>query len=100
MKLLGAQIIGLGIIMLALDLVGMRLRLFWFLDMLGPVVAVALKLGVVALGIWIWRGANGGPAVEDEGSEGDGQRAWVPVAGAGLVIAGLVLYFLVHAVRD
>ena len=100
MKVLGAQIIGFGIIMLAFGLVGLQLRLFWFLDALGPTAAIFLKLGVVALGIWIWRSANAGPAVEDDVTEEESKRAWLPVAAAGTLIVAIVVFIVANVVRD
>jgi hypothetical protein len=100
MKIIGAKIIGFGIIMLAFGMVGLQLRLFWFLDAFGPAVAVGLKLGVIALGIWIWRNADRGAAVEDDVTDEESRRAWLPVAMAGALIFGIIAFVVANSVRD
>lgn len=100
MKALGAQVIAFGIVMLALQLVGMRLALFWFLDALGPIAAYLLKFGFIVLGAWIWRSADRGSAVEDDVTEDESRRAWIPVITAGALIVGIIAFLAASVIRD
>ena len=63
MKILGGWIIAYGIIALAFGVVGLQVRLLWFLDAPGPGWAYVFKLAFIALGIWVWR-RDRSPAVE------------------------------------
>ena len=93
MKILAAHIITLGTIMIALGLIGWRLRFFWFLDTWGPVAAYGFKIGVVLLGVWLWRNGDS-VAVEQEVTEEQADRSWFGVAAAVVVIMGIIIFVL------
>ena len=58
MQRFGGFLVGVGIVSLLLQLVGMQLMFFWFLDGAGPKLAVVFKAALVVAGILVWKHAE------------------------------------------
>jgi hypothetical protein len=63
-------------------------------------VAYALKLGIVVLGAWIWRNADRSDAVQEQITDEQSRRAWIPVVIAGALVIGIVSFIATSALKD
>ena len=90
MKAIGAWMIALGIFSILIGFVGLEFRILFILDAFGPVIGYALKLGLIAAGVWVWR-RDQVRSDEMERAE-EKEYAWIPVVVSVAVILGIITY--------
>jgi len=98
LRIVGAWLIAWGVMSLMLSLIGLHLGILWFLDEFGPVVGYMLKLGLIVLGIIVWR-RDRLSAPEDDDAE-EKPHSLVPLAVCGVLVVGTAAYITLTTLKE
>lgn len=98
-KQLGAWLVVVGIFSILLSFAGLHFKYLWFLDEMGSVAGYAMKGGLIALGVWLFRRGDN-VSLDEDFEPATGRKAWVPVAIGGVVVLGALGFMVFGFVRD
>jgi hypothetical protein len=91
LKIVGAWLIGWGVMSLMFSFIGLHLGILWFMEEFGPVVGYLLKGGLIVLGVVVWRRDRLSASEDDDGEE---KRSLVPLVVCGVLVVGITAYII------
>jgi hypothetical protein len=90
--------IAFGVFSILISFVGLEFWILLILNIFGPVMAYAFKLGLIAAGVWLWR--RGDVRTDELEPAEVKEHAWIPVVISVTVVLGIIAYITVSTMKE